>query len=227
MGQKVHPTSFRLSLNHSWSSIWFSNSRLYAEKLHEDMKIRQLVSKKLKDASVSQIKIERVSSKLVVTVYSSKPGVVIGKKGVDIAKLKSIIQECTSSDVSVNIVEIKKPELNPLLVATSVAQQLEKRVSFRKIVKRVISSAMKMGARGIRINVKGRIGGTDIARMEWYQEGSIPLHTIKAKVAYASARAQTNDGTVGIKAWIYQNDRRTTHLKKRIGNNRDVIPKKN
>ena len=219
MGQKVNPIGFRTpsNSNYSWQSTWYSDHRTFAAKLLQDIKVRELVVKKLKHGGVGKVVIERPSKKVNVNIHSSKPGVVIGKKGADILILKNEISKLTKmkpAEVSVNIIDIKKPEIDASLVAQNVAQQLEKRVSFRKAVKRAILSAMKMGAKGIRINVKGRIGGTDIARMEWYREGSVPLHTIRAQIDYSQVPAHTKDGIVGIKVWIYHEDPKDQKLNK-------------
>ena len=219
MGQKCNPIGFRTpsNKNYSWQSVWYSDHNSFADKLIEDIKVRELVLKKLKLSGVSKVVIERPSKKININIHSSKPGIIIGKKGADISILKNEIATLTqmkSSEVSVNIVDVKKPEIDASLVAQNVAQQLEKRISFRKAVKRAISSAMKMGAKGIRINVKGRIGGADIARMEWYSEGSVPCHTIRAQIDYSQVPSYTKDGIVGVKVWIYHDDKKDKKLNK-------------
>lgn len=219
MGQKCNPTAFRTPSNRSyfWQSVWYSDQSSFADKLIEDVKVRKLVLEKLKFSSVSKVVIERPSKKININIHSSKPGIIIGKKGADISILKNEIATLTkmgASDVSVNIVDIKKPEVDASLVAQNVARQLEKRVSFRKAMKRAVSSAMKMGASGVRVNVKGRIGGADIARMEWYSEGSVPCHTIRSQIDYSQAPSYTKDGIVGIKVWIYHGDKKDKKLSK-------------
>lgn len=203
MGQKVNPNIFRLGVVSTWDSSWYSVKN-YAEKLHEDIKIRALIFNKLSYAGVSRICIERPASKIIVNIHSSRPGIVIGKKGVDIAKIKKDVSRITSSEVAINITEIKKAETNPLLIARNIAEQLEKRASFRKVLKRAVSSAMKMGAKGIKISVSGRLGGAEIARTEWYKEGSVPLHTIRADVKYDTCEANTIYGKIGVKVWVCQ-----------------------
>jgi small subunit ribosomal protein S3 len=211
MGQKTNPIGFRISTNksYSWESMWYSDESSFSEKLVEDINIRKFLLHKFKFSSTSKIVIERPSNRLNITIHSSKPGVIIGKKGADIAKLKSKLSPLTKvkmSEISINILNIDKPEMDAGIVSQSIAQQLEKRMSFRKAIKRAIVSAMKVGAKGIRVNVKGRIGGSDIARMEWYREGAVPLHTIRARIDYAHAPSYTKDGVVGVKVWVYSKD---------------------
>jgi small subunit ribosomal protein S3 len=205
MGQKVNPTSFRLGTVFTWDSSWYSE-RGYAKKLHEDIKIRKLIFDKLSYAGVNRVCIERPANKVIINIHSSRPGVVIGKKGTDIAKIKEEIAKITASEIIINITEVRKAETEPLLVARSVAEQLEKRVSFRKAVKRAMSNSMKMGAKGIKISVSGRLGGAEIARTEWYREGRVPLHTLRAIVKYDVAEAHTTYGIIGVKVWIYHGD---------------------
>jgi small subunit ribosomal protein S3 len=209
MGQKVNPTSFRLGIISTWDSSWYSK-RDYAKKLHEDIKIRKLIFDKLNYAGVNRVCIERPANKIIINIHSSRPGVVIGKKGTDVAKIKEEIAKITASEIIINITEVKKAETEPLLVARVVAEQLEKRVSFRKAVKRAMATSMKMGAKGIKISVSGRLGGAEIARTEWYREGRVPLHTLRAIVKYDAAEAHTTYGLIGVKVWIYQGDQLET-----------------
>ena len=205
MGQKVNPIGFRVGINRTWDSRWFS-AKNYAEKLVEDLKLREFVKDKLKTAGVSKVIIERAAKNTKVTVHTARPGVIIGKKGADIEKLRKDLSSKAGGEVSLNIVEIRKPEVDAQLVAEGVAQQLERRVSFRRAMKRAVQSAMRLGAKGIRINVSGRLAGGDIARMEWYREGRVPLHTLRADLDYGTAEALTTYGIIGIKVWIYKGD---------------------
>jgi len=205
MGQKVNPIGLRVGINRTWDSRWYAEGD-YAKNLHEDLKIKAFIKKQLKSASISKVIIERPNKKCIVAVHTAKPGVIIGKKGADIEKLKKSIQKLTRDEVSLNIVEVRKPEMDATIVADSVAQQIEKRVSFRRAMKRAVGSAMRMGAKGIRINCSGRLGGAEIARMEWYREGRVPLHTLRANVDYGTAEALTTYGLIGIKVWIYKGD---------------------
>lgn len=205
MGQKVNPIGLRVNVNRTWDSRWFSKD-VYAEKLHEDIKIRKHVTKALAAAGISKVIIERPAKKARVTIFTSKPGVIIGKKGADIEKLKSELAKFTSDEVLLNIVEIRKPELDATLVAQGVAQQLERRVAFRRAMKRSMQSTMRLGAQGIRINVAGRLGGAEIARTEWYREGRVPLHTLRADIDYGTAEAHTAYGVIGVKVWIYKGE---------------------
>ena len=208
MGQKVNPTGFRIGINRTWDSRWYAGKKDFAEKLAQDVAIRKFAKAKLKEAGVAKIIIERTGKKVVVTIHSAKPGVVIGKKGSDIEKIKKDLQNLVNKDIEVvlNIVEIRKPEIDAKLVAEGIAQQLERRIAFRRAMKRAMSSAMRLGAKGIRVNCSGRLGGTEIARMEWYREGRVPLHTLRADVQYATAEAMTTYGLIGIKVWIYKGD---------------------
>ena len=206
MGQKVNPNSFRLGIISTWDSSWYSNKD-YAKKLHEDLKVRKLIFDKLSYAGVSRVCIERSANKIIVNIHSSRPGIVIGKKGTDIAKIKDEISKITSNEITINITEVKKAEAEPLLIARSIAEQLEKRVSFRKAIKRAITNSMKMGVKGIRINVSGRLSGAEIARTEWYREGRVPLHTLRAIVRYDFAEANTIYGIIGVKVWVYEGDK--------------------
>ncbi len=206
MGQKVNPTGLRLGINRTWDSRWFADAN-YADLLHEDIKIRSFLTKKLAAAGISHIVIERPAKKAIVTIYCARPGVIIGKKGQDIDSLKKELSALSkNNDVSVNIVEIRKPEIDAKLVADSIAQQLEKRISFRRAMKRAVQSALRQGAQGIRINCGGRLGGAEIARVEWYREGRVPLHTLRADVDYGVSTAHTAYGTCGVKVWIYKGD---------------------
>jgi small subunit ribosomal protein S3 len=205
MGQKVNPIGFRLGINKTWDSRWFSGKD-YAEKLHEDLRIRRFVKKMLASAGVSKVVIERPTKKCYVSIHTARPGVVIGKKGADIDKVKKEVQALTKDEVHINIIEVRKPELDSNLVAEGIAQQLERRVAFRRAMKRAVQSALRMGAEGIRINVSGRLGGADIARMEWYREGRVPLHTLRADVDYGIATALTTYGIIGVKVWIFKGE---------------------
>jgi small subunit ribosomal protein S3 len=206
MGQKVNPVGLRLGINRTWDSRWFARTSEYGQLLHEDMQIRAMLMESLKQAAVSRIIIERPHKKCRVTIHSARPGVVIGKKGADIDKLRKKVAELTKSDVALNIVEIRKPETDATLVAESIAQQLERRVAFRRAMKRAVQSAMRLGAEGIRINCSGRLGGAEIARMEWYREGRVPLHTLRADVDYGVGTAKTTYGTCGVKVWIFKGE---------------------
>lgn len=204
MGQKVNPIGIRLKINRTWDSVWFAKKQKYGTYLIEDFKIRKYINNTIKNSGVSKIQIERPSKKCVVTIFTSRPGFVIGKKGSDIEKIKQNISKITPDEVSVNIKEIRKPELDSFLVAENIAQQLEKRVAYRRAMKRAMSSALRLGAKGIKVTVSGRLGGNEIARTEWLREGSIPLHTLRADVDYAEAEALTTYGIIGIKVWIYK-----------------------
>src|SRR5919202_262445 len=206
MGQKVSPIGLRLGVNRTWDSRWFASRGEYGRLLHEDIKIRQELIKQLKQAAVSRVVIERPHRKCRVTIHSARPGVVIGKKGADIEKLRKLVAGMTNADVTINIVEVRKPEIDATLVAESIAQQLERRVAFRRAMKRAVQSAMRLGAEGIRINCSGRLGGAEIARMEWYREGRVPLHTLRADVDYGTATAFTTYGTCGVKVWIFKGE---------------------
>ena len=206
MGQKVNPVGLRLGINRTWDSRWFARKGEYAKLLHEDIKIREYLMKQLKQAAVARIVIERPHKKCRITIHSGRPGVVIGKKGADIDKLRKEVSKMTDSEVIINIVEIRKPEIDSHLVAESIAQQLERRVAFRRAMKRAVQSAIRLGAGGIRINCSGRLGGNEIARMEWYREGRVPLHTLRADVDYGTATAFTTYGTCGVKVWIFKGE---------------------
>jgi len=206
MGQKVSPIGLRLGINRTWDSRWYAEGAEYGRLLHEDLAIREMLMKELKQAAVSKVVIERPHKKCRVTIHSARPGVVIGKKGADIDRLRKKVAEMTRSEVHINIVEVRKPEVDATLVAASIAQQLERRIAFRRAMKRAVQTAMRMGAGGIRINCGGRLGGAEIARTEWYREGRVPLHTLRADIDYGSAVAETAYGTCGVKVWIFKGE---------------------
>jgi small subunit ribosomal protein S3 len=206
MGQKVNPIGLRLGINRTWDSRWFARKGEYGQLLHEDMRIREALLKDLKQAAVSKIVIERPHKKCRVTIHSARPGIVIGKKGADIEKLRKKVGSMTSSEVHINIVEVRKPEVDAQLVSDSIAQQLERRVAFRRAMKRAVQSAMRLGAEGIRITCSGRLGGAEIARTEWYREGRVPLHTLRADIDYGVSTAHTAMGTCGVKVWIFKGE---------------------
>ena len=206
MGQKVNPIGFRLGINRPWDSVWFAKKREYGKFLIEDYKIRKFIRENIKNSGVSEVVIERSSKKCTVSIHTSRPGFVIGKKGSDIEKIKKQISKITNDEVSVNIKEIKKPELNAYLVAENIAQQLEKRVAYRRAMKRAMQATMRLGAKGIKVSVSGRLAGNDIARSEWLREGSIPLHTLRANLDYSEAEALTTYGMIGVKVWIYKGE---------------------
>ena len=201
MGQKVNPNGFRLGINRTWSSRWFSKSN-YAKFLHQDLEIKSYVEKKLKNASISKINIERAAKKIRISIYSSRPGIIIGKKGADIEDLKNKLTKLSNLEVFLDIKEIRKPEVDAKLVAENIATQLEKRVSFRRAMKKSVQSSMRLGAKGVKVLCSGRLGGAEIARNEKYNEGSVPLHTLRSDIDYATAEAETTYGIVGIKVWI-------------------------
>ena len=205
MGQKVNPIGLRGGINRTWDSRWFAGKD-YAQLLHEDLKLKDYLKDRLAQAGVSKIVIERPAKKARVTIHSARPGVVIGKKGADIEKLRGDLAKMTGSEVSLNIVEIRKPEIDAKLIAENIAQQLERRVAFRRTMKRAVQSAMRLGALGIRINCSGRLGGAEIARMEWYREGRVPLHTLRAEIDFGEATAKTTYGTCGVKVWVFKGE---------------------
>lgn len=207
MGQKVNPIGMRLGINRTWDSRWFANKENYGKLLHEDFKIRDFLMERVgKAASIAKVVIERPAKIARVTLFSARPGVIIGKKGADIEKLKSELSKMTDAEVALNIVEVRKPDLDARLVAAGIADQLERRIAFRRAMKRAVQSAMRAGALGIRINCGGRLGGAEIARMEWYREGRVPLHTLRADVDYGTSTAFTTMGTCGVKVWIYRGE---------------------
>jgi small subunit ribosomal protein S3 len=206
MGQKVHPTGIRLGIVKDWTSTWFANSGKYADYLNMDLKIREFLRQRLSQASVSRIQIARPASNAVITIHTARPGIVIGKKGEDIDALRKEVSRKMGIPVSINIEEIRKPELDAALVAESVAQQLEKRIMFRRAMKRAVSNSMRIGAQGIKIKVGGRLNGAEIARDEWYREGRVPLHTLRADIDYGTAEANTTYGKIGVKVWIFKGE---------------------
>lgn len=206
MGQKINPIGFRLGVNRTWDSRWYADQGEYGELLHEDMKIRDYIVDKLKQAGVAKVVIERPHKKCRVTIHTARPGLIIGKKGADIEKLRQKLSTLTKSETHLNIVEVRKPEIDATLVAQSIAQQLERRVAFRRAMKRAVQSAMRLGALGIKINSAGRLGGAEIARTEWYREGRVPLHTLRADIDYGVAEALTAYGICGIKVWIFKGE---------------------
>mgnify|MGYP001161002469 FL=1 len=209
MGQKVHPIGIRLGISKKWSSNWFSDSSSFSKNVHQDFMIRELLNKKLKDAAVSNIQIERSSDNVTVTIFSARPGIVIGKKGEGIEGLRrevASLMKTTINNVLLNINEIKKPELDAKLVASSITQQLERRVLYRRAMKRAVTNTMRLGANGIKVKVAGRLNGAEIARSEWYQEGRVPLHTLKANIDYGVSEAMTTYGIIGVKVWIFKDD---------------------
>ena len=206
MGHKVNPIGMRLQVNRTWDSRWYADTKDYGDLLLEDVKIREFIHKECKQAGISRVIIERPHKKCRVTIHTARPGVIIGKKGADIETLRQKIAKMTKSELHLNIVEVRKPELDAALVAESIAQQLERRVSFRRAMKRAVQNAMRMGALGIRVNVAGRLGGAEIARTEWYREGRVPLHTLRADIDYAPAEAMTAYGIIGIKVWIFKGE---------------------
>jgi small subunit ribosomal protein S3 len=206
MGQKIHPTGFRLAVTRDWASRWYANDRNFPGMLLEDLKVRDYLKQKLSHAAVSRVVIERPAKNARITIYSARPGVVIGKKGEDIESLKAQLQKMLHVPVHVNIEEVRKPELDAQLIADSISQQLQKRIMFRRAMKRAITNAMRLGAQGIKIMSAGRLNGIEIARTEWYREGRVPLHTLRAGIHYGVAEAKTTYGVIGIKVWVYQGE---------------------
>ncbi|EXI66803.1 MAG: 30S ribosomal protein S3 [Accumulibacter sp.] len=206
MGQKIHPTGFRLSVTRDWSSRWYANSKQFAGMLNEDLRVREYLHKKLKHASVGRILIERPAKNARVTIFSARPGVVIGKKGEEIDNLRAALQKIMGVPVHVGIEEIRKPELDAQLIADSITQQLEKRIMFRRAMKRAMQNAMRLGAQGIKIMSSGRLNGAEIARREWYREGRVPLHTLRADIDYATSEALTTYGLIGVKVWVFKGE---------------------
>ncbi len=206
MGQKIHPTGFRLSVSRNWASRWYANDRDFAGMLAEDIKVREYLKKKLKNASVSRVLIERPAKNARITIFSARPGVVIGKKGEDIENLKRELGRQLGVPVAVNIEEVRKPEIDAKLIADSITQQLEKRIMFRRAMKRAMQNAMRLGALGIKIMSSGRLNGIEIARCEWYREGRVPLHTLRADIDYGTSEAKTTYGVIGVKVWVYKGD---------------------
>ena len=206
MGQKINPIGFRLGVNRTWDSRWYADTADYGRLVHEDLKIRKSIKEQLKQAGISRIIIERPHKKCIVTIHTARPGLVIGKKGADIEVLRKKLSKMTEDDVRVNLVEIRKPEIDATLVAEDIARQLERRGSFRRAMKRAIQNSMRLGALGIRVMVAGRLGGAEIARTEQYAEGSVPLHTLRADIDYGTAEAETTYGIIGVKVWIYKGE---------------------
>lgn len=223
MGQKVNPNSLRLGIIRNWNSCWYSKNG-YAKLLRQDLEVRRFLNARLSQSGVSKISVERMAKKIVVSIHTAKPGIVIGKKGNGIEKLRADLVKLVGSDVALNIVEIRKPEIDAKLVADSIATQLEKRVGFRKAVKRAMQSALRAGGLGIRVNCSGRLGGAEIARMEWYREGQVPLHTLRADIDYGFVTAHTTYGAIGVKVWIYKGEQfnvKPIFLPKRIGDRQE------
>jgi small subunit ribosomal protein S3 len=206
LGQKVNPIGFRLGYIKGWESVWYAGKKDYANYLHEDLRIRRMVKERLYHAGLAKIEIERSGNQLRLNLHTARPGVIIGRKGAEVDKLKADLDRMTPADVYINIREIKKPEVNSTLVAESVAAQLEKRVAFRRAMKKSVASALRFGAQGIRISCSGRLAGAEIARTEWYREGRVPLHTLRADIDYGAAEARTTYGRIGVKVWIYHGD---------------------
>lgn len=206
MGQKVHPVGIRLGIIKDWSSKWYADSKHYADYLNTDLKVREFLKKELAQASVSEIRIERPARNAKIIIHTARPGIVIGKKGEDIDRLRKQVSGMMGVPVHISVEEIRKPEMDAYLVAESVAQQLERRIMFRRAMKRAVSNAMRLGAQGVRINVSGRLNGAEIARMEWYREGRVPLHTLRADIDYGFAEAKTTYGVIGVKVWIFKGE---------------------
>jgi len=206
MGQKIHPTGFRLAVTRNWSSRWYANTKNYGATLGEDIRVREYLKRKLSHASVARITIERPAKNARITIHSARPGVVIGKKGEDIETLRADLRRMMGGDVGLNIEEIRKPEIDAQLVAESIAQQLEKRIMFRRAMKRAMQNAMRLGAQGIKVMSAGRLNGAEIARSEWYREGRVPLHTLRADIDYGFAEARTTYGKIGIKVWVFKGE---------------------
>ena len=206
MGQKVHPTGIRLGISKPWTSTWYANTKDYADNLFNDHQVRQYLGNALKNASVSKIVIERPAKSIRVTIHTARPGVVIGKKGEDVEKLRNHVAKLAGVPAQINIAEVRKPELDGQLVAEGIASQLERRVMFRRAMKRAVQNAMRLGAQGIKVEVSGRLGGAEIARSEWYREGRVPLHTFRADIDYATAEANTTYGIIGVKVWIFKGE---------------------
>ncbi|AUB78953.1 30S ribosomal protein S3 [Spiribacter roseus] len=206
MGHKVHPTGFRLGITEDWRSMWFANSNRYGDQLYTDYKIREFIRERLSHASISKIRIERPAKNALITIHTARPGIVIGKKGEDIDRLRRQLTQRMGIPVHVNIEEIRKPELDAQLVADNVAQQLERRIMFRRAMKRAVGNAMRLGAKGIKVQVGGRLNGSEIARSEYYREGSVPLHTLRADIDYGFAEAKTTYGVIGVKVWVFKGE---------------------
>jgi len=227
MGQKVNPIGLRLGINRGWDSIWFAKKKEYGKLLVEDYKIRDYIKKNIVNSGVSQVIIERTAKKCIVSIHTSRPGFVIGKKGSDVDKIKQKLSKISSSEISLNIKEIKKPELNAYLVAENIAQQLVRRIAYRRTMKRAIQSALRLGALGIKVCLSGRLAGNEIARTEWLREGSVPLHTFRANVDYGEAEALTTYGMIGVKVWIYKGEIFLKHVKINNKETKNVTTDKN
>ena len=206
MGQKVHPIGIRLGITTDWTSTWYADTKNFADTLNMDLKVRDYIKKKLKSASVSRVQIERPANNARITIHTARPGIVIGKKGEDVEKLRNAVTKMMGNPVTINIEEIRKPELDATLVAENVAQQLERRIMFRRAMKRAVQNAMRLGALGIKVRVAGRLNGADIARAEWYHEGRVPLHTLRADIDYGTIEASTTYGVIGVKVWIFKGE---------------------
>lgn len=206
MGQKVHPNGIRLGIVKTWNSTWYANTQDFANNLHSDFKVRKSLNKELAKASISRIVIERPAKSIRVTIYTARPGIVIGKKGEDVEKLRKSISNIAGVPAQINIAEVRKPELDAKLIASSISSQLERRVMFRRAMKRAVQNAMRLGAKGIKVEVNGRLGGAEIARTEWYREGRVPLHTLRADIDYSNSEAHTTYGVIGIKVWIFKGE---------------------
>ncbi|MBI2343325.1 MAG: 30S ribosomal protein S3 [Deltaproteobacteria bacterium] len=206
MGQKTHPKGFRIGITKPWDSRWYAEKRLYAQLIHEDMRFRRFLKEKLYHAGVAKIEIERAADKVKITIWTSRPGLVIGKKGAGIDSLRLELQKTTPHEIVINIQEIRKAEIEAQLIAENVATQLERRIAFRRAMKKAVQTAMKMGAEGIKIRCAGRLGGAEMARTEWYREGRVPLHTLRADIEYGFAEANTTYGKIGVKTWVYKGD---------------------
>jgi len=215
VGQKVHPYGFRLGFNKTWRSRWYAEKK-YAELLHEDLELRKTLKQRLGHAGVSAIEIERAANKLKVNIHTSRPGIIIGRKGVEVDRLKDEIRKRTKRDVFINILEIDKPEVDAQLVSESIAMQLQKRIAFRRAMRKAVESAQRFGAKGVKVRVAGRLGGREIARSEWYLEGQLPLHTLRADVDYGFAESRTTYGIIGVKVWIYRGESRSVRANENI-----------
>ncbi|MGL9769818.1 MAG: 30S ribosomal protein S3 [Sodalis sp. (in: enterobacteria)] len=206
MGQKVHPNGIRLGIIKTWNSTWYANTKEFADNLDSDFKVRKFLAKELSTASISRVVIERPAKSIRVTIHTARPGIVIGKKGEDVEKLRKIVADIAGVPAQINITEVRKPELDAKLVAENISSQLERRIIFRRAMKRAVQNAMRLGAKGIKVEVSGRLGGAEIARTEWYREGRVPLHTLRADIDYNSSEAQTTYGVIGVKVWIFKGE---------------------
>jgi small subunit ribosomal protein S3 len=206
MGQKVHPVGFRVGITRGWQSTWFANKRNFADLLHDDLKIRKFVKERLTHAGVSNVEIERASNSARINIWTARPGIIIGKRGSEVDKLKADLQQLTGNQVYINIKEVRKAEMDAQLVAENITMQLERRIAFRRAMKKSVASSMRFGAKGIKIQCSGRLGGAEIARREWYREGRVPLGTLRADIDYGFSEAKTNYGVVGVKVWIFRGE---------------------